>query len=212
MSEGELPRFGFIHIPKNAGTSVVRAIAEHALPIAVASHHYPERLASEEIVVLRDPVERFVSAFYYGRAYWANPVNWHFRTADSLALAAADPDDPLHAMAWHELGNQPEDYLLRDGVARLPQFVGGVATRMCWVYEPQSTWLVHAPRHHLRHKRLEEDFRSLVEQFDMGPLPDLPRLNTSDNPGESLSARSRRFLETLYADDYRYLSDHGIDH
>ena len=211
MSGGELPRFGFIHVPKNAGTSVVSAIREHALPIVVASHHYPARLAAEEIVVLRDPVERFVSAFYYGRAFWANPVNANFRTADSLAIAASDTDDALHAMAWHELGNRPEDYLLRDGAARAPQTVGGVATRLCWVYEPQSTWLVHAPRHHLRQRRLAEDFRDLLGQLDLGPVPGLPRLNVSDNPGERLSTRARQFLETLYADDYRYLRDHGID-
>ena len=45
----------------------------------------------------------------------------------------------------------------------------------------------------------------------LSPVPGLPRLNVSDNPGERLSTRARQFLETLYADDYRYLRDHGID-
>jgi len=211
MSAGFAAKYGFVHIPKNAGTSLVGTIRDNALPILVSGHAYPSRQAQEEIVVLRDPVERFVSAFYYGQTYWANPVNARFDSADALAVAAADPGHPLHAIAWHELGNTPQDYLMRDGAARDPQTVGGVATRLCWVYEPQSTWLSGAPRHHLRHRCVTGDFRSLLASIGMEPVAELPRLNASRNPGESISWAARNFLESLYADDYRYLRDHAID-
>lgn len=210
MSGGFAAKYGFVHIPKNAGTSLIRAIHDHALPIHVSSHDYPSRQAEEEIVVLRDPVERFVSAFHYGQCYWANPVNARFDSADALAVAAADPDHPLHAFAWHEFGNTAQDFALRGG-AREPQAVGGVPTRLCWVYEPQSTWLSGAPRHHLRSRCLDADFHALLARLELRPVGDLPRLNASRNPGESLSATARNFLESLYADDYRYLRDHAID-
>lgn len=211
MNGGFATKYGFVHIPKNAGTSVVRAIHDHSLPIHVSSHDYPARQAEEEIVVLSDPAERFISAFHYGQTYWANPINAHFKSADALAVAAADPSHVLHAIAWNELGNTPQDYALRDGAARDPQTVGGVPTRLCWVYEPQSTWLSGAPRHHLRRRCLVGDFRALLARLGMEPVAEFPRLNASGNPGEMLSTAALTFLESLYADDYRYLSDHDID-
>lgn len=211
MSGGFPAKYGFVHIPKNAGTSLVRAIRDGALPIHISSHDYPLRQAEEEIVVLRDPAERFVSAFYYSKTYWANPVNAHFDNADALAVAAADAGQPLHGMAWHELGNSRHDYLLRNGAATEPQSVGGAPTRLTWVYEPQSTWLSGQPRHHLRHRCVAVDFPALLTKLGMEPVGDLPRLNASRNPGESLSPAARNFLESLYADDYRYLRDHAVD-
>lgn len=197
------PGLAFIHIPKTGGTSVVRAIAEAALPIRVSQHPYPEALGDEEITVLRDPFARFVSAFRYGKTRWPNPVNARFASAAMLAEAAADPEHEAHAWAWRELGNRPEDFLARDGQATPCQTVLGRPTRLCWVYEPQSTWLANAPRHLLRQERLDEDFNALLRARGLAPVT-LPRLNGSDRIGtDVLEGTAAGFVRALYADDIR---------
>ena len=201
----------FVHIPKNAGTTLVRVIADHKLPIRVSDHSYPVRLAQQEIVVLRCPMGRFVSAFQYGRKRWPNPVNAQFANADELARSAADPEHPKHLTAWFELGNRPGDFLLRNGKPTPCHTVAGRHIALNWVYEPQSSWLVNQPTHVLRHRHLSQDFAGLLESAELGPAVALPRLNQGDADGEDLSLRAISFIEQVYADDFTYLRLHGIE-
>ena len=46
-------RLGFIHIPKNAGTSVIKAIVDNGLPIHVSRHEYPGKVADDFSAFLR---------------------------------------------------------------------------------------------------------------------------------------------------------------
>jgi hypothetical protein len=202
---------GFIHIPKNAGTSVIQAIADNRLPIHVSSHVYPSKIADQEIVVLRCPFGRFVSAFRYGRKYWPSQVNEQFSSADELASSAADPDHPKHALAWIELGNRPEDLLMRDGEPTPQQTVGSKPTAFAWVYEPQSTWLVNQPRHILRYSHLAEDFTTLLDMASLGDSVVLPRMNQSEGRDERLSAEARAFLERIYAADIDFIRSRELD-
>lgn len=205
------PGLAFVHIPKNAGTSLVRAIADHQLPIQVSDHSYPVRLAQQEIVVLRCPMGRFVSAFHYGRKCWPNPVNAQFANADELARSAADPEHPKHLIAWIELGNRPGDFLLRNSKPTPCHTVAGRYIALNWVYEPQSSWLINQPMHVLRHRHLSHDFAELLESAALGPVAALPRLNQGDADGEALSAPARAFLERIYVDDFTYLRSNGIE-
>ena len=198
MSEPTVvPGLAFVHIPKNAGTTLVRVIADNKLPIRVSDHSYPARLAKQEIVVLRCPLGRFVSAFQYGRKRWPNPVNAQFANADELARSAADPEHPKHGAAWIELGNRPGDFLLRNGKPTPCHTVAGRLIAYNWVYEPQSSWLINQSVHVLRHRHLSKDFGELLESAALGPVAALPRLNQGDGHGEDLSDLARSFIEAI---------------
>lgn len=201
----------FIHIPKNAGTSVKQAIADNGLPILVTGHPYPRKLSDEEIVVLRCPVSRFISAFYYGQKYWKNRINVQFENADELASSAADPDHPKHALAWIELGNLPEHFLLRNGKEVPQHTVASRVTDFSWIYEPQSSWLINNPAHVLRYSHLSEDFAALLREAGLSGDFDLPRNNQSEGRNEELSAESLAFLERTYAADFEYIRSRGLD-
>lgn len=201
----------FIHIPKNAGTSVKQAIADNRLPIRVSGHPYPRKLSDEEIVVLRCPIARFVSAFNYCCKYWSNPVNGQFADANELAVSAGDADHPKHALAWIELGNRPEHYLLRNGKAEPSHTVASKVIDFSWIYEPQSTWLVNNPVHILRYRHLPEDFAALVRMMGVSESIELPRSNQSDGGGNQLSSEALAFLERTYAADFEFIRSRGLD-
>ena len=210
MSSEDLARYGFVHIPKNGGTSIVRAIADGGLAIRACGHAYPRRFGNEEIVVLRDPFERFSSAFRYGRKAWHNPINDAFSSANDLAESAGDPDHRKHATALVELGNLPEHFLLRNGKPIPQHTVAGRIIERNWIYEPQSTWLLNAPIHLLRYHRLDEDFGELVERLGLGKAPPLPRLNQSEAGHEVYSPLARSFLESLYDSDFAFLQSRHL--
>lgn len=201
----------FIHIPKNAGTSVVRAIVDNRLPILYSDHSYPARLTDEEIVVLRSPLDRFISAFYYGRKYWPNQVNAQFESADELASSAADPGHAKHSTAWMELGNLPEHFLLRNGEPKPQHTVASRITRYCWVYEPQSSWMINQPRHVLRYRHLADDFGALLETSGLPRTVELPRANRSESVREDFSAAALAFLERMYQVDFDLIRSRGLD-
>ena len=201
----------FIHIPKNAGTSVKQAIADNGLPILVTGHPYPRKLSDEEIVVLRCPVSRFISAFYYGQKYWKNRINVQFDNADELASSAADPDHPKHALAWIELGNLPEHFLLRNGKEVPQHTVASRVTDFSWIYEPQSSWLINNPAHVLRYRHLSEDFARCSGRWAF-PATSSCRGPTRAKAATRSFRRSRwRFLERTYAADFEYIRSRGLD-
>lgn len=206
------PQLAFVHIPKNAGTSIACAIAEQGLPILSSDHSYPAKIGDEEIVVFRCPFDRFVSAFHYGKRRWPNPVNANFESANELAVSASDPSDAKHALAWIEFGNRPADFLLRNGRPIPPHTVAGRVLSRNWVYEPQTAWLIHHPAHVLRYSHLAEDFSRLLRSRGLQEITDLPRLNEgADGRREVLSPQARAFLYGFYADDFAFMRERGMD-
>ena len=86
-----------IHIPKTAGTALAsalgRAVHRNGHPFRL-SHLKPGDLA---ITVVRDPVERFRSAF----AWSARQQLWRWPSADALALDGPElTDDVFKPQSW----------------------------------------------------------------------------------------------------------------
>lgn len=201
----------FIHIPKNAGTSVKQAIADNQLPIRATGHPYPRKLTTEEIVVLRCPMSRFVSAFSYGRKYWPSPINAQFVDPNELAVSAADPAHPKHSLAWSELGNRPEHIFSRSGKAGPQHTVASRVTDFSWAYEPQSTWLFNEPVHVLRYRHLSDDFAAFLELKGLPRDVRLARTNESSGDCGRLSNEAKAFLESMYKIDFAFIRSRGLD-
>lgn len=201
----------FIHIPKNAGTSVKQAIADNQLPILVTGHPYPRKLSTEEFVVLRSPVSRFISAFYYGQKYWPSRINVQFADANELASSAADPEHPKHALAWIELGNRPEHFIARNGKTVEQHTVASRVIDFSWIYEPQSSWLINNPKHVLRYRHLAQDLADLLDKVGLRADFELPMSNQSDGREERFSADALSFIERIYAADFEYIRSRGLD-
>jgi len=204
--------YGFIHIPRNGGTSISSIIKELELPIGIANHFYRSKPGLEEIVVLRCPVSRFLSAFCYGKKYWPNPVNHNFTSPNELAESAADPNHPKHSLAWTELGNKPSDILKRNLKPDPQHSVQGRITDLSFVYEPQLSWMINSPRHVLRFNHLEKDFGKLLRDFGILDTLSLQILNRSDYHGnQRMSSKALEFIREIYNKDFALIDSLGLE-
>lgn len=185
----------FIHIPKTAGVSVCSAVYDtdqllgHA-PAIGWKHHDPLRYSRLlTFSFMREPTNRFFSAFYYLRSGALTQKDNDFA---ARYLSAFDtPDMLLAAMT----GNA----LLRARV-------------MSWVhFTPQSWYLTDQTG------AVILDYIGQVEKFDEGMTEVTSRIgktytpihnNSSKRPRAlELSAASRDLLGKLYADDFRLYHD-----
>ena len=193
-------KFKFIHIPKNAGTSF-KSLINHNLQlrdfIEYVGHDAPLECFEKNqktMIVFRDPVERFCSAFHYRLSLLPKCQQW----ANEKGI------------------NSPEKYVqylkqtmeLRNPIKSLrsdQQTVAGhpVAPTV-WVFQPQSLWF-RSPKCVLLQNNLEAEWKYFCQEARV-PFYDLPKKNISQNSldasGLSLGAESMSFLRHLYSGDY----------
>ena len=136
------PLFQFIHIPKNAGTSIKRHVIQNKFKdIHLLDHrcvNYLRQIPS--IVCLRDPIARFLSAFYYRvnreGAYYVR--DWLSQKSicdhyDFLNYLIDTNDFHNPVMSWRV--NKQE-----------PQIVWNKEVKTSYGFEQQSLWLKDKPK------------------------------------------------------------------
>jgi hypothetical protein len=173
----------FVHVPKNAGTSI--GVALYGQAAKHASIRWYARVAPDLVrrlpsfAVLRDPVERFLSAYAYARSGGGRDrrVSAPFREAYAGFRGLDDALDHVEAA---------------DGPYRIDH-----------IFRPQN-WYVTDWRGAVAVDRLVmlEDLPCLAELAPELGLPDLPHLNRGHQPAERLSLAQLRRLRRLYARDY----------
>jgi len=173
----------FIHIPKCAGFSVKRCIQDNNLPIRIFDHgvifsNIPPRL--KQIIVIRDPIDRFTSAFYYIKgAYVKNTIfNNPNEFLDELKLSTEE--------AKRFIKPQPHYH-----------YVNGLRIDTDWVFHPQSAW-IDKPDIVMLQENLQEDFDKL------GFNVKLPRINVSPRSDFRYSKENIDYLHNLYRQDFEF--------
>ena len=175
----------FVHVPRVAGTSIVRALYGGG-----CIHHYSMRYyravhpafaqSADSFAVLRDPFDRFASAYAFMRSGGTPSA----RLSDvflRLTAHLVTVDDYLSFL--EERGPLDLDFVMR------PQswFVCDPVTG-----EPLVKDLF----------LLEEDGSALAAYLARWHVGPLPWLNRSSSVHLLLNARQRRRIERLYADDF----------
>jgi hypothetical protein len=186
----------FVHIPKNAGTAINSILRTHwRIPIKIIHHPYP-KMYTNEIVVLRDPVDRFISAFYYAKKNYKNKYNDQFDTPNQFAEALADTTHPKHNTAQIMITNTSDHTIL------------GKQTPFTWTFMPQCAWVRH-PKFVLRFSHLEQDFNQCL--YDLGfqtVYIRIPKKNTTVHYNKYMSPTALRFVKQFYRRDYTMLAKH----
>lgn len=172
----------FVHIPKAAGTSISHAL--YGMPVHHASIRLHRRLLGPRhrhlpsFAVLRDPIERFLSAYRYGRAGGGcNEIAEAF-AAQYRAFQSID-----QALDHVEQASSPY--------------------QVDHIYRPQNWYLTDdAGRIAVDRLLTMDDIPNLPDMVPGFPRHRLPYLNRSAPIDLALSASQRHRLHELYAQDF----------
>jgi len=178
----------FIHIPKNAGTSIIKAMGVKNLYMDKTIEEYKEHYQEywnkyTKFTVVRDPVDRFISAYKFARM---KESGW-FSVTGEEGLEKHDHYDICNSMNINGYVN----YLYED-CKRLNR----------WVV-PQS-WIISN-----KNKNIEIDcfvrYENLINDLQKIGLYDIEKLNSSKTENENcikLSISSKEKLHHMYCIDY----------
>lgn len=186
----------FIHIPKTAGVSFHQAMYDksreygHAPAVAFRQRD-PERFAKYwKFAFMRDPVDRFISAFYY---LTTNPHNQRdaeygqkhmvkFGSVSNLVNEMQNPITRAKVMAWVHF--RPQSWFLTDRSGKvLVDFIG-------------------------RTEEFNETLPYIAHKLGVAYTP--TRANVSKRTRENeLDAAQRAFVAGLYTDDFALYESHA---
>jgi hypothetical protein len=201
----------FIHVPKNAGTSVLDALQLNVgLPGHRTWREYDGRCVTPDgtpyfsFAVVRHPLDRLVSSYDYARM-----AQSYYHSLDGPSISGVHPD---HAMlATMTLDDCVEALVERPSSFEHP----GWGPQHPYVLDEDGAGRVEVL---CRFEHLATDLAQVAERLGVGPIV-LPRLNGStagdDGPARwerRLGTRARRLAEQHYAEDLdRFGYRPGVD-
>mgnify|MGYP001094707747 CR=1 FL=1 len=194
----------FIHIPKNAGTSIQEICAPNLEGSFITYHGHgtdPGTLDGEQLVILRDPKDRFCSAVRYSLAFMrdnedGDPDKYHdFETRDLV-----DPNSWIEVLV--DINHKQYDLVSRE-IRNVNHKVGNMHLDDKWTYTPQHIWLNRCccPRVALFHE-LSDDIRYIFTSMNCHINYDIPHENAVFKPRNfELSDIAHEYLDKKYHED-----------
>ena len=193
VKSSESEKYAFIHIPKNAGMSMKNSI-ENTETIKYCGHNviFHTIQNMKKIFILREPISRFTSAFFYLKSYKKNRDNNFFRTPRELVDAMLDFD----IRAFNFLKVQ-EHY----------HYVDGSMINTDWVFHPQHKW-VFDPFKVMIYENLQEEIQKLNEELGVDII--LERKNQSQKIDFEYSADNIDYLKLIYKKDFQLYEKYNV--
>ncbi|MCF7891058.1 sulfotransferase family protein [Candidatus Bipolaricaulota bacterium] len=171
----------FIHIPKNAGNSITKALNVTGLD-HLSIKWFPDRLFSCAFV--RNPWDRVVSAFFFLNQGGKNPIDW----LNGLRYLSQYEGDFTHFVRQGLSGGSPK--VFGDRSFR-PQY-----QFICKESKQVSVDFIG------KYENLSSDLNSLAERLGF-EIENIPHLNPSDHKKyrEYYTDRTRQIVADTYKED-----------
>lgn len=176
----------FVHVPKNAGTSI-----SHALYGAQVKHHTvtyyaslaPDLLELPSFAIVRDPVDRFLSAFHFARTGGnpERPVSPAFR---ARYMKFRDLDDAIEHVA----------------TARSIFDVDNIFRPQVWYLTDRDQEMV------VDHLVPYQQIEAIAGLPCLNGLGCVPRLNAGRRSALSLKPHQQSFIRDFYAADFALMA------
>jgi len=189
----------FIHVPKNGGTTIKTLVNTQGPEFFIRYHGHetgPVGLGGDQLIILRDPIDRFCSAVRYALNTWQ--VDAGVDNPSDFALAMQDANHQHHNKVMSEVRNTEHR-------------VGDELLEWKWTYSRQQLWY-HEGQRVMLFEHLEEDMGLLFRSHGL-QRPELPHENaTNPEPcqpnDQELSDDARQCLEEIYRLDIQLYEEY----
>ena len=196
----------FIHIPKNAGMSINKMVNRGQIPnIRYCFHNIdPHNITEDQIVILRDPADRFGSAVRYAIQYYSRQpqiksiIDMGLTTPNDWAEALADPSHEHHDLVLGEVKNRDKN----------PHRIGKTVLEWKWTYSPQYLWYDN-PVHVIMYDNLDAEMNDLMDKLGY-PEAKIGKANSTRKSESEVqfSEKAMIFLKQKYEKDYELIAKH----
>jgi len=176
----------FIHIPKNCGTSIAKMVNDYSMDrIKIRYHGYDPKKCEPEMsmCILRDPVDRFISAFYYTKIYHPNYM---------ISEKCNTPSDLIEYLMVN-------DDIIKNNIHNIGEKLLGID----WVWVPQYMWDNNA-KFVLFYENIKEDIESFLSILGYQNI-EFPHVNKSKKITNDLKTHEIDFIKKRYAKDYELI-------
>lgn len=186
LQSKESEEYAFIHIPKNAGNSMECALRNeknvifcgHGVLFSNISH-------LKNIVIIRNPVERFTSAFFYLKKYRSN-----------ITSELNTPEELIQGLL---MGDADAQKFLK--VHKHNHYVNGKTIDTDWVFQPQIDWIID-PYKVIIFENLDQEILQLNKEIGTNIV--LPHSNIGTKKPFKYNQSSVNFLKNYYSEDFKF--------
>jgi hypothetical protein len=188
----------FIHIPKNAGTSI-KELCNDKLKYNGHGTNVFNPTLNNQLVILRNPVDRFVSAVKY---CLENRINYSKskKYKPGSVLLENNIDTPNKWITvWKNKNHPYHDILMDELYNNNNKKVNNKIIKYKWIYTPQETWF-NKPKYILIMDNLDEELEYICNTLNM-PY-NLKKKNKTTNKENNISKENLEWINIFYKDDW----------
>lgn len=182
----------FIHIPKNGGTSIKEICNNTIVYNGHNTDIYNKKLCNK-LVVIRDPIDRFISSVYYAIQKWSHIPEVKY-------LISKNIDTPEK---WVKIWSEPKHQYHNDLMSEMlnkTHFIGNKLNKYKWTYSPQSLW-INNPRFVIIMDDFNNEFQYFVKKNNI-KISSINKKNSTYRKHDKLSTESIEFLRNFYKEDF----------
>ena len=220
IKEAYSNKIHFIHIPKNAGSTIKKMYPQFG---SIGGHHYDAlpKKDSVNIAIIRNPYDRFLSIFHHikERQYRTDGTKSNdlvnFETIDDFILAYYNKTHPHHKKARELLTFKTDDFdHIKNAHAKNdPTYAQGGCLNdfKCMHWAPQSLFIRNPSevQYLLKFENLEDNLKILQDRGIL-PTKDLKHSNKGKYK-RKITTPIKKIVDDIYKDDFKLWDIAGIE-